>query len=871
MKKLRSIFIKVVIAIIIVALVLGGVVGFMFQFYLPITVASQSFPQTNGEIKLTGLNQPVEIYRDAMGIPQIYAATLHDLFYAQGYVHAQERFWQMDFWRHIGSGSLSEMFGESQLDTDAFLRTLGWRQLAEEEYASLTEESRAILTAYSEGVNAYLKDHHGSELSLEYTILKILAPDYQIEPWTPIHTLTWAKAMAWDLRGNMEEEIQRAILLRTLTPEQVDFLFPPYPKDHPLIVPEIGGTPLGMANDSGLIPGKERPDKISSLGTLATISRTYPLPLEAVSQHIEELNSLLGSGQGLGSNSWVVSGSRTTTGKPILANDPHLGIQMPSIWFQIGLHCHPKTSECPYEVSGFSFAGVPGVVIGHNDRIAWGFTNVGPDVIDLYIEKVNPQNPNQYEVNGKWVDFETRQEILHIAGGKTKTITVRISRHGPIISDTYGPLKDTVDAKDKTAQPFRQKAGIPLPDQYAIAMRWTALQQSAVFEAIWGFDKAQSWADFRQAAKGFAVPAQNLVYADVDGNIGYQMPGLVPIRKNGDGRLPVPGWNDDYEWTGYIPFEDLPYSLNPPSGYIVTANNRVSPWDYPYWITYDWDYGFRAQRIVSMIEQNTQKLDLTAIQKMQGDDYDASAALIVPFLLQIPLGDAHLEMVRNILMDWDYQAKADSAPAALYEVFWSHVLQDTFADNLPKEYAPEGGDRWFEVMRSLIQQENSFWWDDATTSNQVESREDILKRAFAEAVRELEKKQGNNPAKWKWGAFHTATFRNQSLGESGIAPLESLFNRGPFETSGGSSIVNATGWDSKESFEVTWLPSMRMILDLSNLDASLTVHTTGESGHAYHEHYIDMADLWRNIQYYPMWWDKESVVSHAKEYLRLIP
>lgn len=859
MKTVRNLLIKVAVAIIILVLVFGGIVGFIFQFYLPITVANKSFPQTKGEIKLSGLNQPVEIYRDAMGIPQIYASTLHDLFFAQGYVHAQERFWQMDFWRHIGSGSLSEMFGESQLDTDAFLRTLGWRQLAEEEYAGLTEESRAILTAYSEGVNAYLQDHHGSELSLEYAILKILAPDYQIAPWTPINTLTWAKAMAWDLRGNMEEEIQRAILLRSLDPKLVDFLFPPYPKDHPLIVPQIGGELSSSANANTKQP------------ELLSIYQNAYYPFMAASAHIKQLDKILGPGQGLGSNSWVIAGSRTTSGKPILANDPHLGIQIPSIWYQIGLHCHPKTTECPYEVSGFSFAGVPGVVIGHNDRIAWGFTNVGPDVIDLYIEKVNPQNPNQYEVNGKWVDFETRQETIHIAGGKTKTITVRISRHGPIISDTYGPLKDTVDPKEKTAQPFREKAGIPLPEQYAIAMRWTALQPSAVFEAIWGFDKAQSWSEFRQAAMGFAVPAQNLVYADVDGNIGYQMPGLIPIRKNGDGRLPVPGWTDEYEWTSFVPFEELPYSLNPPSGYIVTANNRVSHWDYPYWITYDWDYGFRAQRIVTMIEQTTQKIDLATIQIMQGDDYDASAAITIPVLMQISLNDQHLEEVRMILKDWDYQARGDSAAAALYEVFWSHLLQDTFADDLPKEYAPEGGDRWFEVMRNLINQKESFWWDDQTTTSKTETRDDIFKKAFTEAVSELEKKQGRNPSQWKWGKLHTATFRNSSLGESGIPPLESLFNRGPFETSGGSSIVNATGWNSSKGYEVNWLPSMRMIVDLSNLDASLSVHTTGESGHVNHEHYIDMANLWRNIQYYPMWWDKESVVSHAKEHLRLIP
>ena len=267
------------------------------------------------------------------------------------------------------------------------------------------------------------------------------------------------------------------------------------------------------------------------------------------------------------------------SGKPLLANDPHLGIQMPSIWYQIGLHCKPKSDACPYEVGGFSFAGVPGVVIGHNDQIAWAFTNVGPDVMDLYIEKVNPDNPNQYEVNGQWVDMVLREETINVAGGDPVKITVRATRHGPVVSDTYEPLLQTIKPVEGATpvKPYTEQAGIPLPDPYVVSLRWTALEPGSVFEAIWGFDKAQNWDEFREAARGFEVPAQNLLYADTAGNIAYQMPGKIPVRKNGDGRLPVPGWTDEYEWTGYIPFEELPYQVNPPSGYIVTANNQVPP------------------------------------------------------------------------------------------------------------------------------------------------------------------------------------------------------------------------------------------------------------------------------------------------------
>ncbi|HEX7541041.1 MAG TPA: penicillin acylase family protein, partial [Anaerolineales bacterium] len=692
-----------------------------------------------------------------------------------------------------------------------------------------------------EGVNAYLADHQGTAISLEYGILKILTPGYKPEPWTPVNTLTWAKAMAWDLGGNMDSEIERAILLKTLTPEQVAELFPAYPADHPVIVPEMGQAAASMP--AGIsIPN---------------------LDWASVQARFSALDALLGpSGAGIGSNSWAVSGSLTATGMPLLANDPHLGIQMPSIWYQIGLHCRPLSAACPYEVAGFSFAGVPGVVIGHNQNIAWGFTNTGPDVMDLNIEKINPANPNQYEYNGQWVDMTLRTETIAVGGGKPVILTVRSTRHGPIISDVYGKLAD-----------FNTKAGVTLPENYAISLRWTALEPSTIFQAIWGFDKAANWDEFRQAASKFNVPAQNLLYADVQGNIGYQMPGNIPIRKNGDGTLPVPGWTDEYEWTGYIPFEQLPNVFNPSKGYIVTANNAVVGAGYPYLITTDWDYGFRAQRIVDMIENAPGPIDIASIQKMQGDSYDSNAATLVPILAQLDLqaGTPNQAVALDLLKNWDTQARMDSAPAAVFEVFWKNLLADTFNDDLPKDYWPEGGSRWVEVMRNLVKQPDSFWWDDKATTDKIERRDDIIVRAFSEAVAEVEQLQGKDSAKWNWGDLHTATFANQTLGKSGIAPIEALFNRGPFRTNGSDAIVNATGWNATLGYTVDWLPSMRMIVDLGNLNNSVTVHTTGESGHAYNPHYIDMADLWRNIQYYPMLWDEQAVTAAAEAHLQILP
>ena len=842
----------IVIVVLGVVLTAGG--AYYFKSYLPNTMAPKSFPQIDGEIRLDGLNGPVDIYRDNMGIPHIYASTSHDLFFAEGYVHAQDRFWQMDTWRHIGSGTLSEMFGSGQVETDTFLRTLGWHQTAEQEYAALDAESKAILDSYTAGVNAYLQDHDTTALSLEYAILGLLSPDYKIEPWSPVNSLTWGKAMAWDLRGNMGEEIERAVLLKTLTPEQVAEVYPPYPQDHPVIVNQIGDS---TSNIEG------------QLSKLTSDLRLSTFDFQPLQERIALLDKVLGPlGDGIGSNSWAVSGARTATGMPLLANDPHLSIQMPSIWYQVHLECTPRTDECPYNVAGFTFAGVPGVVIGHNDRIAWGVTNLGPDVMDLYIERINPDNPNQYEVNGEWVDFETRTETIQVVGGEPVEITVRFTRHGPVISESYVPLKNENINDDPEFVPFKERAGIELPEQYVIALQWTALAPSTPFQAIWGFNKAQNWEDFREAARHFHVPAQNLLYADVDGNIGYQMPGDIPVRAGGDGTFPIPGWTDEYEWTGYIPFEELPYTFNPGEGYIVTANNKVPPPEYPNLITQDWDYGFRARRIVDMIENAPGKLDIAYMQSIQADSFNANALTYVPLLLQIDeLSDDETE-AQALLRNWDFQDQADSAASAVFNAFWRHLLENTFHDDLPEAYWPSGGNRWFEVMRNLSAE--SLWWDDTTTSPK-ETREQILRTSFEEGVAEVQALLGNDPANWNWGDMHTATFRNGTLGQSGVAPIESLFNRGPFPSGGGSSIVNATGWDSLEGYEVVSLPSLRAIYDLSDWENSVTVHTTGQSGHAYHPHYIDMAPLWANIEYYSMLWEEGTITSQAEGHLVLSP
>ncbi len=656
----------------------------------------------------------------------------------------------------------------------------------------------------------------------------------------------------------MDEEIERALLAKTLTPDLMADILPEYPVRHPYILPDF---------ELGSGEGNENIDHPNQVAAVMVDMPGLADALHGISGQFSAIDELLGpGGVDNGSNSWVISGKLTSTGKPLLANDPHLGIQMPSIWYEVGLHCISNKSDCQQDLAGFSFAGVPGIVIGHNERIAWGFTNVGPDVQDLFIEKTNPSNPNQYEVNGQWVDMGLIEETIQIAGGQPAALTVRTTRHGPVIWDTA-----------ENNQEIRDRWGVELPENFAIALRWTALEPTNTFPAIWRMNLAQNWDEFRKAASFFDVPAQNFVYADIDGNIGYQTPGRIPIRANGggngtsDGRWPVPGWTDENEWLGYIPFEEMPYVFNPPQGYVTTANNAVVRPDYPYMISLDWDLGFRARRIVDMIESTSGGIDIARIQMMQGDNKNLLAEELTPILMQIPLADERLEKARAILDGWDYQSQMDSAPAGLFASFWQNLLRHTFHDDLPEDLWPGGGGRWWEVVLKLTQKPDSVWWDDKTTPETQENMEQIFQAAFADAVAELESKSGKNPQSWKWGDLHTAFFRNASLGESGVEPIEALFNRGPFRTSGGSSIVNATGWDAIFPYEVSSVPSMRMIVDLSNLSRSLTIHTTGQSGHAYHPHYIDMVDYWRNIQYRSMLWERGQVEEAAESHLELIP
>ncbi|GAA3229887.1 penicillin acylase family protein [Actinocorallia longicatena] len=787
----------------------------------------RAFPDYSGTVKVPGLAAKVEVKRDRYGIPQIYADSPDDLLKAQGYVTAQDRFWEMDFRRHVTAGRLSELFGDTTLDTDKVVRTLGWRKTAEQEVGLLKPETRRLLESYAAGVNTWLDQHENTATqAFEYSVLGFQRSGYKPERWTPADSISWLKAMAWDLRSNMDEELGRALADQKLPKDRVDQLYPGYAYDRMPVIVKDGKVTGGTFTSPQAKTGSAR-------------------ALSSVFEAINAMPEMLGNGAPeIGSNSWVVGGAHTTTGKPLLANDPHLAPHLPSVWYQAGLHCRTVSEACPYDVTGFTFSGLPGVVIGHNQRVAWGFTNLGPDVTDLYLEKTTPTT---YEYKGVQEPLQTRSETIKVAGAKDVTITVRASRHGPLISDVMDDPKKLATGGQ------------------SVALRWTALDPGTTADAIFALNKATDWKSFRAGAAQFQVPSQNLVYADVDGNIGYQSPGRIPVRTKGDGTRPVPGWDGAHEWKGDIPFEQLPTSYNPPEGYIVTANNAVVGPSYQPLLTKDWGYGYRAQRIDEVIKQ-TGKLDIAAMNALQLDTRNGFASTLAPEFLRVGKDVKGADL----LTGWDFTQPAGSAPAAFYNAAWRHLLLRTFNDDLPEGTRPDGGDRWFEVVRTLLTHPDDPYWDDSTTPTR-ETRDTIIRASMEDASAELTKRLGKNPAKWKWGDLHTLTLTNETFGTSGIAPIEKLFNRGPLHLSGGQSIVNATGWDAQEGYGVDWVPSMRLVADLSNFDNSRYINLTGSSAHPYSKNYWDQSPLWARGETIPWPSTPTAITPRTTDTLTLTP
>ncbi|WP_411149271.1 penicillin acylase family protein [Streptomyces sp. A30] len=896
----------------VLVLVLAIIGGVAYGAYWSVSTVRASFPQTAGSITLEGLSGPVEVKRDGYGIPQIYADSDADLFMAQGYVQAQDRFYEMDVRRHMTSGRLSEMFGKGQVKNDEFLRTLGWDRVAKEEYdKTLSASTKNYLQAYAKGVNAYLQGKDGKEISLEYAALGF-ENDYKPEAWTPVDSVAWLKAMAWDLRGNMQDEIDRALMTTRLGPQQIADLYPQYPYSRNRTIvqqgqyDELTGTFEGSGGTSG--------DETSTSGAGGTATGTQSSTagsalesqLSGLQNVLDDVPTAVGvNGNGIGSNSWVVAGKYTITGKPLLANDPHLSASLPSVWYQMGLHCRTVSSKCQYDVSGYTFAGMPGVIIGHNQDIAWGMTNSGVDVTDLYLEKLSGDG---YLYDGKVKPFTTREETIKVAGGESKKIVVRETNNGPLLSDRNDELvKVGKKASVGTSAPDRG-------DGYGIALRWTALDPGTSMDAVFAMDKASDWTGFRKAAALFDVPSQNLVYADTEDNIGYTLPGKIPTRAKGDdGSIPAPGWDSKYEWTGYIKQDELPYEYNPERGYIVTANQAVIDKDkYPYTLTTDWGYGTRSQRITDLIESKIKgggKISTDDMRQMQLDNSSEIAKLLVPKLLKINVDDPDVREAQELLEGWDYTQDADSAAAAYFNSVWRNILKLAFGNKLPKELRvegqclwvdpvsttapvdetgkvlecgqrdadqaqPDGGDRWFEVVRNLMDDEKSDWWTTPESRNRIgaaKNRDKLFERAMIDARWELTAKLGKDIDTWSWGRLHRLFLKNQTLGTDGPGFLQYMLNRGPWKLGGGEAAVNATGWNAAGGYDVVWVPSMRMVVNLDDLDKSKWINLTGASGHAYSAHYIDQTGKWVKGELLDWSFSSKAVDDNTSDTLELKP
>ncbi len=798
----RFMRILLIVAIVIVILLVAGTGGGYW-------FASRSFPTINGALHVPGLKSSVQVVRDPLGVPHLYADNMDDLFFATGYVQAQDRLWQMEFNRRVGYGTLSEIFGAATIKEDRFLRTMGLGRAARADWAALSAEEKHPLEMFANGVNAFVNAHLDS-LPLEFTIL-----GFKPAPWQGMDALAWAKVMAYDLGGNYDSELERSQLAAKLGADAANELMPPYPTEGPFIIsPEMKDykapvTDIALPSDSLAIGS---PD----LTALAAMERGLGL-----------------GGEGVGSNNWVIDGTKSTTGKPILANDPHLAIQMPSIWYEMGLHCIPQNDACPLNVVGFTFPGFPGIVIGHNDRIAWGVTNVGPDVQDLFVEKMNPNNPNQSEYQGKWEDMQVVDEPIKVHDVVSETLHVQITRHGPIMTPVL--------------------PGVTQP----LALQWTALRErSRIFQAGLLIDEAKNWNDFRSALKLWDVPSQNFVYADVDGNIGYQMPGNIPVRAKGDGSVPVPGWTGEYEWTRYIPFDELPFVYNPPSHFIATANNAVVPTTYKYLITNDWSAPYRAQRIADLLKAKD-KLSVDDIMAIQGDVYSIPLAQLQKYIVAIQPNGTLQQRALDQVKAWDGRETEDSAGATIMAATLDQLVRIALGQRindakLSQTYLQDTADNR-RVILALLTHPESHWWQGA-------GRDATIGQSFEQAVNALAK-YGDNPAEWRWGRIHTATFEHP-LGS--VQPLNLIFNAGPVGVPGGVDTVFATPYDPTDPYAVTWVSSMRQIVDLSNLGNSLTIHTTGQSGLPLSKHYSDMVPLWRTVQYAPMYFNRDAL-DQAKE------
>ncbi|MBE0615974.1 MAG: penicillin acylase family protein [Burkholderiales bacterium] len=766
----------------------------------------QSLPQLDGTLTLSGLKAPVEIVRDRHGVPHIYAGSVEDAYFTLGFVHAQDRLWQMEMNRRIAAGRLSEALGAATLDADKFLRTLGVRRVAEATLKSLNVETRSQLDAYAAGVNAFLAQRSGP-LPPEFLLTGV-----KPEPWQSADSVAWIKMMAWDLGANWRTELLRLRLAKKLSTAQIGEFLPPYPGDAPLAVTDY-----------------------------ATLYRQ----LDASKLAALALPGLTEDGA---SNNWVLAGGRTASGKPLLANDPHLGLAAPAVWYFAHL------SAPGLDVMGATLPGVPAVVLGRNREIAWGYTNTGPDVQDLYVERVD--DTGQVLAPQGWQKLATRSEVIKVKGQPDVAITVRSSRHGPLISDVFKPAADA------------------LPQQFALAFSWTTLREDDLsMQAAGKFATAGNWSDFLAAARNFHSPQQNMVYADTKGNIGYIAPGRVPVRKPANdlkGLAPAPGWDAKYDWDGFIAFEDLPRSYNPASGEIMTANHKIVAKDYPHFITSEWVLPYRAERIKQLLDA-IPKHTLQSFEKIQADTVSLQVREILPLLLKTKAADTDAQQVLRQLAQWDADMVLGGAEPLIVSAWLRELGRLIYADELGDLFTSEWAHR-AEFMHAVLADTGGqgHWCDNVNTAAK-ETCAELLPRALGLALADLKRRYGEDRSRWHWGDAHYALSEHRPFGRQAL--LAKLFDI-HVPTPGDTYTVNVgrnTLANEGAPFASRHAASLRAIYDLSDLDKSVYIHSTGQSGNLLSPLYKNFAERWARVEYLPMSMQRSDALSASLGTLRLKP
>ena len=762
-------------------------------------------PQQDGRLNMAGITGEVRIERDADGIPSIHAGNLADLMFGLGVVHAQDRLWQLETHKRIGSGRLAEGFGLGALETDRFLRALGVRRAAQAQWQQTKGESRAALSAYARGINSYVRNHMKARPP-EFMILGL-----QPEDWSEVDSLAWGIMMAWDLGGNWGTELQRLRLALKMPVARVNELIPPYPGD-------------------SYPPTADYAQLFQGLNLRASTKSAW--------NRLQDIAPESGV-EGVGSNNWVLAGSHTTTGKPLLANDPHLKLSAPALWYFVRLYAPG------IKVAGASMPGLPTVVLGQNEHIAWGFTNTGPDVQDLYIERIKPDDPAQYQTPDGWAPFETSTEKIAVKGQPDVTIAVRRTRHGPVISDAGGH-DDVLGAKGRPG--------------YALAMRWTALDPDGDTVATGlAFNRATSVQTFVAASKGWIAPMQNMLVADREGRIGFVAPGRVPVRQPDNdlhGLVPAPGWEARYDWAGWVPVDETPREFDPARGYIATANQRIHGKDYPHYLTSDWALPYRQRRIEQML-QDRPRHSLDDLRAIQADEYSLAALKLLPYLKKASSPHKLALAAQDQLANFDGRMAVDKAAPLILWTWTRHLTQALFAENMGAEfYERTLASRTFrDALEGALERDDSHWCDN-TTTRVVETCAMQADSAFSSALAELKFRFGDDVSKWQWGQAHQA--RSEHRPFSRVRGLASLFEaRTP--VGGDTFTVNVSRVSFRPDPVTSELyldehgPSLRALYDLADPAQSRVMHSTGQSGIALSPLYKRWVKPWAQAEYVPLW------------------